>query len=226
MVSANLTSWTKKFLQGVAHRQETLSSHYLVAGELFLEAHDLAAEFLHPGSNSLQPLEDVADGGLNMARPGSNVLLYFESRKRRKRRSLVGHDWIVLFVELLSYFVYIKVGAHAEWAQGNTRNQSTTHMPQLARFSHHAATPPLCESEQTSAAPVGYVPTPHFMTVHWWTHFSNVRQPRVLLEGHRGIRALAVFHYTAQHPNAWQCRVLSTQTPRESTWAADHTMHM
>ena len=116
MVSANLTSWTKKFLQGVAHRQEPLSSHYLVAGELFLEAHDLAAEFLHPGSNSLQPLEDVADGGLNMARPGSNVLLFFESRKRRKRRSLVGHDWIVLFVELLSYFVYIKVGVHAEWA--------------------------------------------------------------------------------------------------------------
>ena len=56
MVSANLTSGTKKFLHGVGHRQKPLSSHYLVAGELFLEARDLAAELLNPGSHSFQPL--------------------------------------------------------------------------------------------------------------------------------------------------------------------------
>ena len=92
MVGANLTSGTKMLLHGVVHRQGPLSSHYLVAGELFLEARDLAVEFLHPGSNSLQPLQDVADGGLGVARPGSNVLLFFENWKQQKRRSLVGHD--------------------------------------------------------------------------------------------------------------------------------------
>ena len=52
MVSAKLTSGTKKILHGVAHRQEPFSSHNLVAGELFLEARDLATELLNRGSNS------------------------------------------------------------------------------------------------------------------------------------------------------------------------------
>ena len=123
MVSAKLTSGTKKLLHGVAHRQKPLSSHYLVAGELLLEARDLAAELLNPGSHSFRPLQD-ADGGLGVARPGRDMLLFFESRKRRKWRSIVGNDEIVQVLEHLSYFVYIKVGAHAEWAQGNTRKQT------------------------------------------------------------------------------------------------------
>ena len=104
MVSVNLTSATKKFLHGVAHRQKPLSSHYLVSGKLFLEARDLAAELLNPGSHSLQTLQDVADGGLGVARPGSDILLFFESRTRRKWRSIVGNNLIVLKVlEHLSY---------------------------------------------------------------------------------------------------------------------------